>query len=287
MSLDIQSKKFYDKYMQDTDNVFEAINQFSKDANKLRKKHKNLLACNEALSATLSGILPSNLEERKTLKHLKNKYLQRYVSSVLADVDDIEVKLSVLQSINQSQLSNSLEYEYLDSLTSNQQARVRILTRLIWFNIHLEVGDQMEELETEVIETPKRRRGRPKKSQETKSIEVESTDNTLESSKNVDSDESESKITIEDLHEKSEESEEETHPKISIKEILEECNKVEPESSNLIIITNETPLYKNPQCTQIACPFKGSAVILDENSHHVKISGVVPGIGRITGYLKK
>lgn len=284
MSLDIQSKKFYDKYMQDTDNVFEAINQFSEDANELRKKHKNLLACNEALSATLSGILPSNLEERKTLKHLKNKYLQRYVSSVLADVDDIEVKLSVLQSINRSQLSNSLEYEYLDSLTSSQQARVRILTRLIWFNIHLEVGDQMEELETEVIETPKRRRGRPKKSQEAKPIEVESTDTTLESSKNVDSDKSESKVTIEDLHE---ESEEETHPKISIKKILEECNKVEPESSNLIIITNETPLYKNPQCTQIACPFKGSAVILDENSHHVKISGVVPGIGRITGYLKK
>ena len=132
-----QYKLFEDKYLHNTDNVFEAINSMCEDANKLHSQYGGIISHKECLTSVLTESLPEDLEKRKLVATANNRYMQSYIDNALAEVDDIRVKSSVQITLKVSQVNKNLVFQYLQNLTKSQKARVRILSRVIWNNLYV------------------------------------------------------------------------------------------------------------------------------------------------------
>ena len=141
MSLVDKNELFQTIYMVDTDNTFEALNNWSRDANKLCTQYRNCISNAEALSSTLTNTFPQDLEYRKIVADVENKYVDRYINEVLSQIDDVKVKASVLKTLSHSRGIKDLEFIYLNELSESQRSRVRILCRMIWGNLYPMKGE--------------------------------------------------------------------------------------------------------------------------------------------------
>lgn len=105
-------------------------------ARKLAAKYDYIILDSEAISWVLTGERPK----------VVNKYIQcldsrktsdiAYIDDILSGVDDEEVCNCVKESIKESRSSNHLIYLYKGVLDDCKKARIRILTRIIWYNLH-------------------------------------------------------------------------------------------------------------------------------------------------------
>lgn len=140
MSLDKDYELFQSKYLEDTDNVFEAINTWSKDARALKSQTQGRISNSEALSSALTDTLPKNLNERLSVPRAEYAYVIRYIKESLSQIDDKLVKGSVAQTLNTSMSRKHLVFLYLGNLSEAQKARVRIVSKLIWYNLYSTKG---------------------------------------------------------------------------------------------------------------------------------------------------
>ena len=185
MSLDDRNKEFIEKYLINTDNIYDAINQYIDDANELQRNSNNLISDSESLSIVLTDTYPKNYRYRKLYKEVEDSYVSRYIKSTLSEVDDVQLKHAVSYIVDASRLNRSLKLDLFNDfdLSEGQKARGRILSKIIWENICImKRGQKMEEIKTPDIEVetneesindqmvveeevkPKRsRRGRPRK----------------------------------------------------------------------------------------------------------------------------
>lgn len=138
MSIPEKNDKFYRKYLAQTDNVFEAINKWTADSNKIYTKYQGLLNNVEALNAALTSKLPDNLKYRIPVKLSSDIYVFKYIRESLNYVDDILVKQSVLISMRNSISKNCLVVTYVGRLTEGQKARIRILCNMLWYTLTVE-----------------------------------------------------------------------------------------------------------------------------------------------------
>lgn len=136
MSLDKNQQLFQDKYLTATDNVFEAINTWCSDAKALRSQTGGRISNSEALSSTLSGSLPNNLNKRIPYCRVEQLYIVRYIKEAIFQIDDIDVKRSVLRTLNASLNRKNLVFIYGDCLSEAQRARVRIASKMVWNNLY-------------------------------------------------------------------------------------------------------------------------------------------------------
>lgn len=132
---------FESKYEAANENTFQAINEWIKDSDNLNRKHQYKMADSEALSSVLADKLPENLDRRRLMKHAESEYVNRYIYETASQIDDIDVRKSVIQSLNESRVKKNLVFIYLDSLTAAQKSRVRILCKAVWYNLYLEKGE--------------------------------------------------------------------------------------------------------------------------------------------------
>lgn len=132
----IEDSKNFEKYVEMCGGSRYAATAFvSKKARKLAQQYHNVINHSEALSWVVSGKLPNIiLNYKDILKQRENKYLI-LASKILSNVQDAEVKKSVLKSIKQSKHKGHLIYYYEDVYDEYRQSRVRILTRKIWFEM--------------------------------------------------------------------------------------------------------------------------------------------------------
>lgn len=134
------NKVFLDKYVDEETDIFQAVNIWAKDANDLYSQLNGVISKSEALSSVLSGTLPENLNSRSPIQSSEKAYIRNYVKQVLSAVDDKKVQLYVVKTINKSYVEKNLVFIYGSDLSSGQKARVRILSKLIWYNLYPEKG---------------------------------------------------------------------------------------------------------------------------------------------------
>lgn len=134
MNLVEQYDKFLEIYPQD--NIFSSINSWVDDSKKLQVKTSNRLSDSEALSACLTGELPKNLRNRRIVTYAEASYELRYIKEVVSQIDDNKVKYSCLQSLYKSKQAKNLIYVYPVPLTKYQKSRVRVICRLVWYNLY-------------------------------------------------------------------------------------------------------------------------------------------------------
>ena len=72
----------------------------------------------------------------------KYRYADEYEATIIKEmfcyIDDIEVKNAVYDSFYLSKSHNNLIYEYNDITDLPRQARVRVLTRMLWHKVYFE-----------------------------------------------------------------------------------------------------------------------------------------------------
>ena len=108
------------------------VREVAKKARSLADEYDNNIFHSEALTFIMTGAKPDN----------KYRYADEYEATIIKElfcyIDDIEVKNAVYDSFYLSKSHNNLIYEYNDISDPHRQARVRVLTRMIWYKVYFE-----------------------------------------------------------------------------------------------------------------------------------------------------
>lgn len=120
------------KQLESSPDRYGQVIRVAKEARSLADEYDNNIFHSEALSFVMTGAKPNN----------KYRYADEYEATVIKEmccyIDDIEVKNAVYDSFYLSKSHNNLIYEYNDITDLPRQARVRVLTRMLWHKIYFE-----------------------------------------------------------------------------------------------------------------------------------------------------
>lgn len=124
--------QYVDKY----GSPFSAVQQIAKEARFRAESNDNIIMHSEAISWVISGNKPDILNRYTTRRARRvNAYIS-IIDDVLSEVDDEDVCNAVRESIKTSKNVNHLIYMYKSVHGEDRQARVRILTRIVWYKLH-------------------------------------------------------------------------------------------------------------------------------------------------------
>ena len=115
-------------------NRYQAVQYIQKQSRKLLEYTDNRITDSEAITWVLTGEKP-DYESRKTFNEITAKYEDAYVDEILCYIDDKQVCESIRLSISKSKKSKNLVYRYAKGLDESKKSRVRVVTRIIWYNL--------------------------------------------------------------------------------------------------------------------------------------------------------
>ena len=115
-------------------NTYQAVQYIQKQSRKLLEYTDNRITDSEAIAWVLTGEKP-DYESRKTFNEITAKYEDAYVDEILCYIDDKQVCESIRLSISKSKKSKNLVYRYTKGLDESKKSRVRVVTRIIWYNL--------------------------------------------------------------------------------------------------------------------------------------------------------
>lgn len=130
-------KREFDQLADKLGSPFSAIHYISQSARKKREEVDYSILESEAITWVLTGVAP-----KLRARHRFNRLSMPLIDELLSYVDDEEVSQSVRTSYEESMKAHHLIYHYHNNLDDNRKSRVRILTRMIWYNIEQEGGLQ-------------------------------------------------------------------------------------------------------------------------------------------------
>lgn len=131
--MSINSNKLLPKLIEGFGNIYECVNYVAKEARDLSQSHDVGLTESRAMTWILSGDQP----EEALKEHLPPEKGARLMSidDILWTVDDPQIRAAVTRSIFHSWRAHHLLYEYIDVSDTPRQARVRVLTRMLWYTL--------------------------------------------------------------------------------------------------------------------------------------------------------
>ena len=118
-------------------NRYSATMCLADGARTLLDRYNNQLLESEAITWLLTGDRPTHLRETPKRRKRYN-WRKAWATDRLSDVLDTEVKTAVIQTLRESMKYEDLEFCYCAIMDVERQARVRILSRIIWTAIQQE-----------------------------------------------------------------------------------------------------------------------------------------------------
>ena len=115
-------------------NRYQAVQYIQKQSRKFLEYTDNRITDSEAITWVLTGEKP-DYESRKTFNEITAKYEDAYVDEILCYIDDKQVCESIRLSISKSKKSKNLVYRYTKGLDESKKSRVRVVTRIISYNL--------------------------------------------------------------------------------------------------------------------------------------------------------
>ena len=115
---------------------YAAVQYVSRVARHFTAKYDYLPLHSEALSYAIRGEMPPNFSALTDTKSRTN-YRRLYIRELLSTLDDKEVRDAVYTSITTSLRHQNLTYVYNKIKDESQQARIRILTNMLWYEFTL------------------------------------------------------------------------------------------------------------------------------------------------------
>ena len=106
-------------------------------AAKARQKAKECdyhITDSQAITWAIRGIAPRFNRPNRQVGAI-SRFEQNYLNELLCYVDDPEVQSAVIESYRESKASQNLVYIYKTIEDEPRRARVRVLVRMVWYNI--------------------------------------------------------------------------------------------------------------------------------------------------------
>ena len=128
--MDSQYSEFYKK-LNSSPRIYADILSVSKQAKDLAKRSGEAILHSEAISMVLKGETSNLISDDEVI----DEYESKYIKEMFMYIDDKEIKDAVYDSFYDSKKNHNLIYQYNDIIEPDRQARVRILTRMLWFNL--------------------------------------------------------------------------------------------------------------------------------------------------------
>lgn len=120
------------KKLESSTTVYEDINKITKDARKLSSEMNHKLLHSDAITCVIHGTNP----ECEAWKDCDDEYEATVIRDMFCSIEDKEICDAVYDSYYDSKSANHLIYVYNDISDKSNQARVRILTRMLWYHLH-------------------------------------------------------------------------------------------------------------------------------------------------------
>lgn len=118
-------------------NKYAATRYVAKEARKLAEEYDNVISHAEALTWVLTGEIPKDiLSYYQDMVKLKRHRSLSAAYELIEYVLDEDIKESVVESYIRSLRAGHLIYYYHGVYDEYKQARVRILTRMVWDELH-------------------------------------------------------------------------------------------------------------------------------------------------------
>lgn len=112
---------------------FKACNAMCNEAEKIHKKYP-VFDGKECLVYALTGKLPVSLHDKERQYMNLTVPKTSYMKNLLEYIDNGDIVTCVEESFAQSVRLGSLTFYYPVSISSEDKTRVRVLTRMCWFN---------------------------------------------------------------------------------------------------------------------------------------------------------
>lgn len=124
-------KVWVDRY---NGNVYKAVYELGQAAAKRVKGCNNKISNAEGISWVLNGHKP-DYEHRRAYWDTKKAIIEEYIATNLELIDDKKICKCVRSSVWNSLNHRYLLYDYKGVDDESRRARIRILTKLIWYEI--------------------------------------------------------------------------------------------------------------------------------------------------------
>lgn len=133
----MRGNNVYNQMVKEFDhNEFVTVNFLVDLTRKIAAKYNYLLLDSEVISWVLTGEQPPVLNKVRRLRKQERIRRNALIYDILNYVDDALVKTCVTESIKESIKFQNLVYIYTGVNEKPRQARIRILTRMIWYSLH-------------------------------------------------------------------------------------------------------------------------------------------------------
>ena len=128
--MDSQFSQFYKK-LSNSSSIYSDVMSISNQARELSKRSGESILHSEAISMVLKGDTSKIVFDDDVI----DEYESKYIKEMFMYIDDKEIKDAVYDSFYDSKKNRNLIYVYNEITDENRKSRVRILTRMLWFNL--------------------------------------------------------------------------------------------------------------------------------------------------------
>lgn len=119
------------RQLETADNPYAEIMQVVSKARELSALYDNRILHSEAITSVIHGTQP----EIQYLLDIESEFESRYIREVFCYIDDKELCDAVYDSFYASKEKNNLIYVYNSIAEPDRKARIRVLTRMLWYKL--------------------------------------------------------------------------------------------------------------------------------------------------------
>lgn len=151
------------KKLEHSTSIYADVMKVAGAARRLANKHDNLILHSEAITHVVNNTIP----DVSLLVKDCDDYDAKLIKEMFCYIDDADICNAVYDSFYESKSRHNLIYIYNSITDPSTQARVRVLTRMLWYKIHDYEGDDnmadSKKKQVESVEAQPKKRGRSKK----------------------------------------------------------------------------------------------------------------------------
>ena len=129
--MSLKGDECFRRQLETADNPYEEVMNVVSKARELSAQYNNKILNSEAITNIIHGTLP----DIQYLSDLESEFESRYIRDVFCYIDDKELCDAVYDSFYASKKKNNLIYVYNSISEPNRRARIRVLTRMLWYKL--------------------------------------------------------------------------------------------------------------------------------------------------------